>query len=184
MTYTRNTTLVFETCPKCGGKGYLDHCLHIKNGICFQCNGTGKIKRPMTQAEQTKAFAMPEVEIDLTTDGPDDQCVISWLVQAGTYGTPSYQMRHGMVGVGNNTLHNETKDLLAEIVGALKRACKISFVYTDEFTPTLKPVIDAFANGETFVTSTKTGIKHTVVHLENRQQHESEYAALESGEAV
>ena len=30
-------------CPRCGGSGTLSQYTHIKNGMCFQCNGHGVI---------------------------------------------------------------------------------------------------------------------------------------------
>ena len=33
-----------KTCPKCNGKGILNGFLHIKEGVCFCCGGTGKVK--------------------------------------------------------------------------------------------------------------------------------------------
>lgn len=34
---------MFIRCPSCNGKGYTPYA-HIANGICFSCNGNGKIK--------------------------------------------------------------------------------------------------------------------------------------------
>ena len=33
-----------KTCPKCNGKGILNGFLHIKDGVCFCCGGSGKVK--------------------------------------------------------------------------------------------------------------------------------------------
>ena len=30
-------------CPKCGGQGTLDGYAHIQHGVCFRCNGAGKV---------------------------------------------------------------------------------------------------------------------------------------------
>ena len=32
------------TCEKCGGTGSLPHFMHIDNGVCWLCGGTGKAK--------------------------------------------------------------------------------------------------------------------------------------------
>ena len=44
-------------CPKCNGTGHIAAFSHIKNGQCFKCEGTGKVKgtcntRQLTQAQQ------------------------------------------------------------------------------------------------------------------------------------
>ena len=31
------------TCPRCSGKGIMDAYLHIQNGVCFRCRGTGLV---------------------------------------------------------------------------------------------------------------------------------------------
>lgn len=31
------------TCPKCSGTGVVQRFGHVKNGICFDCDGTGQI---------------------------------------------------------------------------------------------------------------------------------------------
>lgn len=33
-----------KTCPRCGGVGNLDQHLNFHNGICFQCDGLGKVE--------------------------------------------------------------------------------------------------------------------------------------------
>ena len=33
-----------NVCPKCGGTGYIRQYSHVSGGICFHCNGTGKIR--------------------------------------------------------------------------------------------------------------------------------------------
>lgn len=30
-----------DVCPRCHGKGVLETCAHVRNGICFRCWGTG-----------------------------------------------------------------------------------------------------------------------------------------------
>ena len=30
-----------RTCPRCGGEGWIQHFLHVEDGICFRCRGTG-----------------------------------------------------------------------------------------------------------------------------------------------
>ena len=39
----RNGTKYFSdnTCPKCGGSGYIRYYDHISGGVCFRCEGTG-----------------------------------------------------------------------------------------------------------------------------------------------
>lgn len=39
---TKPTTF---TCPRCKGKGRIDHFGHVEHGVCFACNGTGTISR-------------------------------------------------------------------------------------------------------------------------------------------
>lgn len=31
------------TCPKCSGTGIVERFGHVKGGVCFDCNGTGKL---------------------------------------------------------------------------------------------------------------------------------------------
>jgi DnaJ-class molecular chaperone len=33
-------------CPKCHGGGYIARYGHTLEGICFRCNGSGKINKP------------------------------------------------------------------------------------------------------------------------------------------
>jgi len=33
----------YKSCWKCGGVGKLDAYTHVSHGICFQCDGTGKL---------------------------------------------------------------------------------------------------------------------------------------------
>ena len=47
MYYKRATILDMSNttiCPKCTGTGKTNH-LHIENGRCFQCDGTGRVER-------------------------------------------------------------------------------------------------------------------------------------------
>ena len=32
------------TCPKCQGTGFVEGFAHVKNGVCFDCDGTGSIE--------------------------------------------------------------------------------------------------------------------------------------------
>jgi hypothetical protein len=40
------------TCPKCNGEGKLRHFMHIDNGRCFQCAGSGSIEVDLAGVEQ------------------------------------------------------------------------------------------------------------------------------------
>jgi|TARA_R110001599_G_scaffold347187_1_gene573217 RecJ-like exonuclease len=33
----------YQPCGKCNGKGKIDHYHYVSNGVCFACDGTGKI---------------------------------------------------------------------------------------------------------------------------------------------
>ena len=46
---------VTETCPKCGGSGYLKYYWQYADGICFECKGTG-------HKHYTKKIYTPEYE--------------------------------------------------------------------------------------------------------------------------
>ena len=57
----RNGTKYFEeevACMKCGGHGYLGYFHSIENGICFDCNGSGKL------IEKTKEYT-PEYAVKM-----------------------------------------------------------------------------------------------------------------------
>ena len=43
--YSENNTFLenLETCPRCGGSGYIEQFHYVQNGICFQCHGEGVI---------------------------------------------------------------------------------------------------------------------------------------------
>lgn len=40
----RNGTRYYEdhTCPKCGGKGYIEYFAYVDGGVCYQCGGSGR----------------------------------------------------------------------------------------------------------------------------------------------
>lgn len=33
----------YYTCPRCNGIGRIEKYLHVENGICFECSGSGKV---------------------------------------------------------------------------------------------------------------------------------------------
>lgn len=41
-------------CPKCGGTGRIDCYKHVNGGLCFMCNGSGRVDRkPRTSTPRT-----------------------------------------------------------------------------------------------------------------------------------
>lgn len=44
------------TCPKCGGRGYIQNFKHVEDGICFECYGLGwiEIDEEKEQIKETK----------------------------------------------------------------------------------------------------------------------------------
>lgn len=48
------------TCPKCTGTGKTSH-LHVENGRCFQCDGTGRVER---RANRRVAKLSPAQAVD------------------------------------------------------------------------------------------------------------------------
>lgn len=54
-----NTTRTVS-CPKCSGSGIVQRFGHVKNGVCFDCNGTGRIAayaRPSTRKVDPRKIA-------------------------------------------------------------------------------------------------------------------------------
>ena len=43
---------IFTQCPKCSGQGHLDPYWKIAGGICFLCNGYGRINKRTKQATE------------------------------------------------------------------------------------------------------------------------------------
>lgn len=43
------------TCPKCTGTGFVSAFAHIKNGVCFDCDGTGRVSVPVAGDVDLKA---------------------------------------------------------------------------------------------------------------------------------
>lgn len=54
-----------NTCPKCGGKGTLDHYRHVAGGVCFHCNGSGEVRGELVEHMMT----LPEMEMVLIEKG-------------------------------------------------------------------------------------------------------------------
>lgn len=54
----RNGTKYYANwiCPKCGGTGFLRGCNHIGGGKCFDCNGTGRLPRPIIEKVYTEEY--------------------------------------------------------------------------------------------------------------------------------
>lgn len=54
----RNGTKYYANwiCPKCGGTGFLKGCNHIGGGKCFDCNGTGRLPRPIIEKVYTEEY--------------------------------------------------------------------------------------------------------------------------------
>ena len=40
----------YYICPRCCGKGIIDKYMHVENGVCFECSGSGKV----TQEEKER----------------------------------------------------------------------------------------------------------------------------------
>jgi hypothetical protein len=36
-------------CGKCGGRGYIKEYHHVSNGVCFECNGVGRVNSDGSQ---------------------------------------------------------------------------------------------------------------------------------------
>lgn len=53
-TTTRNTQ---TTCPRCAGTGNLTEYFHVRDGVCFKCNGTGKVNAPRVAKVSAAAVA-------------------------------------------------------------------------------------------------------------------------------
>lgn len=41
-------------CPNCNGKGYIPHYDYNCQGVCFKCNGTGRIEEKQYTEEELK----------------------------------------------------------------------------------------------------------------------------------
>lgn len=55
------------TCPRCNGQKTFKHYGHIKSGICFKCNGTGKVKVSKSRKpskEQIERETQREIKAD------------------------------------------------------------------------------------------------------------------------
>lgn len=50
------------TCPKCNGSGYIDAYRGIANGVCFTCNGAGKVAYRPT-AKKVRPLTPCQVEM-------------------------------------------------------------------------------------------------------------------------
>lgn len=51
MKTTMATTTKTCECDKCGGTGHIDAFRGIANGVCFRCNGTGKVAYRASKAK-------------------------------------------------------------------------------------------------------------------------------------
>jgi len=57
-------------CERCGGSGLLPEFMHIRDGVCFVCAGTGRFfARP--EAKKAKANGWPVVTAALVARYPD-----------------------------------------------------------------------------------------------------------------
>lgn len=66
-----------NTCPRCNGKGNITYYGHIAGGVCFKCEGLGKVKavrqrpikaKPLSQMIKIEAlcWGRPMAEGDIT----------------------------------------------------------------------------------------------------------------------
>jgi hypothetical protein len=58
---------MMETCKKCGGKGSIDIFRHVDNGVCYACNGTGKVVAKKIKADTTGKVLEGPVALDPQT---------------------------------------------------------------------------------------------------------------------
>lgn len=58
-------------CNNCNGTGRLAHFAHLDNGICYACEGTGKVKPGTTNASRPidEIFTRVERMRDMVNDG-------------------------------------------------------------------------------------------------------------------
>jgi len=35
----------YYICPRCNGKGIIEKYMHVENGLCFECSGSGKVTK-------------------------------------------------------------------------------------------------------------------------------------------
>lgn len=48
---TKTTAKILTTCDRCEGKGYLAHFAGYAEGVCFVCNGTGKVDAALSDCK-------------------------------------------------------------------------------------------------------------------------------------
>lgn len=51
-----------HTCPKCGGRGYLEVYNYVAGGVCFCCNGKGTVDRKPSEPKVRKQLT-PEQKL-------------------------------------------------------------------------------------------------------------------------
>lgn len=51
-----------HTCPRCDGTGRISEYNYIRDGLCFKCNGTGKLNRKPTTCKVTEPN--PQIRIN------------------------------------------------------------------------------------------------------------------------
>lgn len=54
----KNGTKIYHdyTCPRCGGHAYIEHFSHVDGGVCFKCNGAGRLDKPMIIRRYTPEY--------------------------------------------------------------------------------------------------------------------------------
>ena len=65
-------------CDNCSGTGYVHAFRHVANGLCFKCNGEGKVKNA---GQQSYSFPTPSKEQAKAALG----CDYKWEVFHQTY---------------------------------------------------------------------------------------------------
>jgi DnaJ-class molecular chaperone len=76
---------VFD-CGKCSGKGYINGLTHYANGVCFQCDGSGKIdfktltKKASIYLEYFKSSSSDELryQINYPNGESDGQLIVDF----------------------------------------------------------------------------------------------------------
>jgi hypothetical protein len=98
------TTQITQTsCPKCSGTGFIAALAHVKNGLCFDCNGEGVLAVVITgNANLKSARLVGQAVLDGKAVAPADIAkALAYFEGIGpcAWRTQDYGFRNALVAV-------------------------------------------------------------------------------------
>jgi excinuclease UvrABC ATPase subunit len=77
----------YYICPRCNGNGIIEKYMHVDNGICFECSGSGKVtqeEKERIEKDITREAKRNNTRITNNQDRLESQLKKQWFNDADT----------------------------------------------------------------------------------------------------